>query len=345
MATVQEEIKYITVLGATGNQGGGVVRALLAKTEPSFHVRAITRDVSSTAAQSLQEKYKDSGRLELVAADVYNKQSLIEAFKNVYGVFAVTNNRITGKKIEKEQDMDHELEAGRNIIDAAKVCLFSVYLYQILSTINYGKKERLPNITNASKGRFTKVFHFDNKHKIEQWARDELPAVTALHPGLFYTNMQWSQYCQRQDDGTVRFCAPIDGDKLADWVDPSYDIGVYAAEIFSLGPEKTASKTYPVVGPKLSFADFARVFREITSQEATFDPITLDQWGATVAATVGKGYEEDIKQMMEWIAVAPDDKICYGTMDHTDDTSYEDLGVKASTLADWMRRTAWQGPQ
>ncbi|KAB8218750.1 hypothetical protein BDV33DRAFT_120416 [Aspergillus novoparasiticus] len=334
MATDQEEIKYITVLGATGNQGGGVVRALLAKTEPSFHVRAITRDVSSTAAQSLQEKYKDNGRLELVAADVYNKQSLIEAFKNVYGVFAVTNNRIPGKKIEKEQDMDHELEAGRNIIDAAKACNVQ---HLVLSS--------LPNITNASKGRFTKVFHFDNKHKIEQWARDELPAVTALHPGLFYTNMQWPQYCQRQDDGTVRFCAPIDGDKLADWVDPSYDIGVYAAEIFSLGPEKTASKTYPVVGPKLSFADFARVFREITSQEATFDPITLDQWGATVAATVGKGYEEDIKQMMEWIAVAPDDKICYGTMNQTDDTSYEDLGVKASTLADWMRRTAWQGPQ
>lgn len=46
----------------------------------------------------------------------------------------------------------------------------------------------LPNITNASKGRFTKVFHFDNKHKIEQRARDELLAVTALHPGKF-TNM------------------------------------------------------------------------------------------------------------------------------------------------------------
>ncbi|KAE8405606.1 hypothetical protein BDV37DRAFT_244873 [Aspergillus pseudonomiae] len=329
-----QETKYIAVLGATGNQGGGVVRALLVKTEPCFHVRAITRDVSSPAAQRLQAKYKDSGRLELVAADVYDKESLIEAFKNAYGVFAQTNNRIPGKKIETEQDMDHELVAGRNIIDAAKAC-----------NVQHFVMSSLPNITNASKGRFTKVFHFDNKHKIEQWARDELPAVTALHPGLFYTNMQWSQYCQRQDDGIVRFCAPIDGNKLADWVDPTYDIGVYAAEIFCLGPEKTASKTYPVVGPKLSFADFPRVFREITSQEAIFDPITLDEWGATVAATAGKGYEEDIRQMMEWISVAPDDKICYGTMDRSEDRSYEDLGVKASTLADWMGRAAWQGPQ
>jgi hypothetical protein len=35
---------------------------------------------------------------------------------------------------------------------------------------------------------------------------------------------------------------------------------------------------------------------------------TPDQWGATVAATVGKGYEEDIRQMMQWISVAPDEK-------------------------------------
>ncbi|KAE8376673.1 hypothetical protein BDV26DRAFT_231428 [Aspergillus bertholletiae] len=334
MTSNRKEIKYIAVLGATGNQGGGVVHALLAKNEPCFHVRAITRDVSSPVAQGLRAKYKDSDRLELVAADVYDRETLIGAFDNAYGVFVVTNNRIPGKKIENEEDMDHELVAGRNIIDAAKAC-----------NVQHFVMSSLPNISNASNGRFTKVFHFDNKYKIEQRARDELPAVTALHPGLFYTNMQWSQYCQRNDDGTVRFCAPIDGNKLADWVDPSHDIGVYAAEIFSVGPEKTASKTYPVVGPKISFANFASVFKEITSQEATFDPITLDRWGATVAATVGKGYEEDIRQMMEWIAVAPEDKICYGTMDRGEDTSYEDLGVKASTFADWMRRTAWQGPQ
>lgn len=31
------------------------------------------------------------------------------------------------------------------------------------------------------------------------------------------------------EDGTVRFCAPVSGDTLADWVDPAYDIGVFAA--------------------------------------------------------------------------------------------------------------------
>lgn len=114
-------MQVIAVLGATGNQGSGVVRALLDKTSPAFTVRAITRDVSSSGASKLREKYGETDRLTFAAADVYNKASLVEAFEGVYGVFAVTNNRLPGKKIETEADMAHELDAGRNIVDAAKV--------------------------------------------------------------------------------------------------------------------------------------------------------------------------------------------------------------------------------
>lgn len=114
-------MKEIAVLGATGNQGSGVVRALLEKTSPAFTVRAITRDVSSSGASTLRERYGETNRLTFAAADVYDKVSLVKAFEGVYGVFAVTNNRLPGKKIETEADMAHELDAGRNIVDAAKV--------------------------------------------------------------------------------------------------------------------------------------------------------------------------------------------------------------------------------
>ncbi len=116
------QTQEIAVLGATGNQGSGVVRALLEKTSPAFTVRALTRDVSSAGASNLREKYGETGRLTFAAADVYDKDSLVKAFEGAYGVFAVTNNRLPGKKIEREADMAHELDAGRNIVDAAKVC-------------------------------------------------------------------------------------------------------------------------------------------------------------------------------------------------------------------------------
>ncbi|OJJ76722.1 hypothetical protein ASPBRDRAFT_72591 [Aspergillus brasiliensis CBS 101740] len=331
--------RTIAVLGATGNQGSGVVRALLHQNPPHsapFSIRAVTRDPSSPQAERLRAAYPEehaSGRLEIVPGDVYDVTSLERAFDSVWGVFAVTNNRLPRQMIETEEDMKHELVAGRNIVAAAEV-----------SGVHHFVISSLPNIAEASKGRFQKVFHFDHKFQIEQLARRELAAVTALRPGLFYTNVQWAQYCRRNEDGTARFCPPVPGDKAADWTDPSYDIGVYAAEVFALGPERTASKVYPVVGPKIRFADFSAIFSTMRSQSAIYDPITLDDWGATVARTVGKGYEEDIRQMMEWITVAPDEKVCYGTMDPQEDRSYADLGVRASTFEEWLERSGWHGP-
>lgn len=111
--------------------------------------------------------------------------------------------------------------------------------------------------------------------------------------------------------------------------------------IFALGPEKSGSKTYPVIGPKLAFADFARIFHEKTGRRAIFEPISLDEWGRTVAAAAGKGYEKDIREMMEWVAVAPDERVCYGTMDVKDDRSWEELGLRASTFEEWMERSGW----
>ncbi|KAH8735241.1 hypothetical protein BGZ61DRAFT_473850 [Ilyonectria robusta] len=331
--TSTQQARTIAVLGATGNQGQGVVRALLHKASLSFHVRAITRDVESPAAQRLLQDFQSHGRLSLASANIYDIESLRLAFKGAYGVFAVTHNRLPGKTIDTEDQLRHELAAGSNIVDAAEYC-----------KVEHFVMSSLPNLTTSSGGVFTKVYHFDYKHEIEQLARRQLPAVTALIPGLFYTNMIWTQYCRRQEDGSVRFCAPVSGDTLADWVDPGYDVGVFASEVFAAGPQKAGSKTYPVVSPKIPFSQFSEIFSTVTSQPSCFESTTMEEWGATVAATVGKGYEEDIKQMMQWIAMAPSDKICYGTMDAADDTSWQDLGVRASTFEEWMARSNWQGP-
>lgn len=125
--------KVIAILGATGHQGSGLIHALLS--EPSStttndndkdtRIRALTRNTTSPAAQSLRDKYPDLSRLALVQADVYDANSLRAAFKDVDAVFAMTNNRKSGGVIETEEDMKHELVQGRNIIDAAKVCMVS----------------------------------------------------------------------------------------------------------------------------------------------------------------------------------------------------------------------------
>ena len=69
------EKKIIAVVGATGAQGGGLVRAILADPNGGFAVRAITRNVNSDAAKQLA-----SLGAEVVAADVYDHESIRQAF-------------------------------------------------------------------------------------------------------------------------------------------------------------------------------------------------------------------------------------------------------------------------
>src|ERR1700745_1839230 len=76
--------EIITVIGGTGQQGGGVVDALLARGE--FRVRATTRNPASDAAQALAAR-----GVEVVQADLLSPRSLLAAFRGAYGAFVVTD--------------------------------------------------------------------------------------------------------------------------------------------------------------------------------------------------------------------------------------------------------------
>lgn len=167
----QEQPKLIAVLGSTGNQGRGVIKALL-DAPHHFDVRAITRDPDGPAARNLLALVGHHGRLTLTRGDVYDCKSLAEAFEGSYGVFAMTQSFVAGTMYHKEEDLRRELEAGRNIVDAAEKTGVKHFIFS-----------SLPNIEKASNRRYSKVFHFDFKSRIDEWARERLPAVTTLIPG------------------------------------------------------------------------------------------------------------------------------------------------------------------
>jgi len=79
------EKKIIAVVGATGAQGGGLVRAILSDASSGFAARAITRDVTSDTAKELAKL-----GAEVVATDVFDLESLKKAFQGAYGAFCVT---------------------------------------------------------------------------------------------------------------------------------------------------------------------------------------------------------------------------------------------------------------
>src|SRR6201982_2678880 len=78
--------KFIAVTGATGAQGGGLVRAILDDPAGGFKARAITRNPDSDAGRALA-----SPGLEVVHADLDDEASLTRAFAGAHGAFCVTN--------------------------------------------------------------------------------------------------------------------------------------------------------------------------------------------------------------------------------------------------------------
>lgn len=79
--------KLITVYGATGSQGGSVVQSLLQNKSQAFNIRGITRNPDSEKAKSLASR-----GIEVVKADGFVKEEVVEAFRGSWGVFVNTNS-------------------------------------------------------------------------------------------------------------------------------------------------------------------------------------------------------------------------------------------------------------
>ncbi|TRM59875.1 hypothetical protein BD626DRAFT_572275 [Schizophyllum amplum] len=102
--------QIITVFGATGKQGGSVVASILgdAVASAKFSVRAVTRDTAKDSSKALAAK-----GVEVVSADMNDKESLRKAIKGSYGVFLVTNFWEVFKP-------ETEIAQGKNVADMCK---------------------------------------------------------------------------------------------------------------------------------------------------------------------------------------------------------------------------------
>ena len=125
--------KVVVVFGATGVQGGSVIKSILGdpRAAEQFKLRGITRDPSKPNAQALAAKGVEcvkvcDGSLSLSQSDglkqgdVDSKESLRQALKGAYGVFAVTN-------FWEHMDGEKEEQQGKNVADVCKVLVHGIY--------------------------------------------------------------------------------------------------------------------------------------------------------------------------------------------------------------------------
>lgn len=249
--------KVIAVVGATGAQGGGLVRAILADRGGPFAARALTRKIDGDKAKALQQ-----AGAEVVAADLDDQASLERAFAGAYGAFCLTN-------FWEHFSPERELAQAGNMARAAKAAGLQ---HAIWSTLEDTRKwvpltdDRMPTL----QGKY-KVPHFDAKGEADQLFRDAGVPTTFLLTAFYWENLiYFGSGPQKGPDGRLAITFPMDDKKL-----PAIaveDIGKAAYAIFKRGKE-FIGKTVGIAGEHLSGKEMAAALTRALGKEVGFNNV------------------------------------------------------------------------
>jgi uncharacterized protein YbjT (DUF2867 family) len=256
--------KTIAVVGATGAQGGGLVRAILADLSGGFAPRALTRDPSSAKARELAKL-----GAEVVGADVDDVESLKRAFVGAHGAFCVTF-------FWAHMSPEKELAEARAMAQAAKAAGLK---HVVWSTLEDTRKwvplddARMPTL----QGRY-KVPHFDAKGEANAVFSELGVPTTFLNTSFYWDNLvHFGMGPKKGPDGKLAFVLPM-GDKKLPGI-AAEDIGRCAYGIFKRGPE-LIGKTVGIAGEHLTGAQMAAELTRALGQAVVHADVTPEAYRA-----------------------------------------------------------------
>lgn len=252
--------KVIVVVGATGAQGGGLVRAILSDASGGFTVRALTRNVDSDKAAALTTL-----GVEVVAADLDDIESLKRAFTGAYGAFCVTN-------FWEHFSPEKELAQAANMASAAKETGLEHVIWSTLEDTRLRvplSDNRMPTLM----GKY-KVPHFDAKGEANQlFTRMGVP-TTFLLASFYWDNfIHFGMGPKRGSDGALAITMPM-GDKKLPGI-AAEDIGKCAYRIFLKGHE-LIGKTIGVAGEHLTGSEMAAALTRALGEKVGYNAVSPD---------------------------------------------------------------------
>ena len=213
--------KLIAVIGATGHQGGAVVRALNANGQ--FKVRALTRNPAK------HPQLVD----EVVLADLSRPETLKAAFAGAHGAFLVTNPWEPGADERKQ---------ALTAVQAAKEAGVQHFIWSTL-----------PNVETISRGALD-VPHFTNKAKVDRGVSEAgFAHHTFVIAPFFYQNLIGAMGPQKQPDGTLGWVLPLDPERRVIHMGDIDELGPVVTGAFAK-PDLAGNGEYlPLVGDFRSF--------------------------------------------------------------------------------------------
>ena len=279
--------KIIAVFGATGAQGGGLVRAILSDPTSDFAVRAITRNVHSDKAKQLVGL-----GAEVVVADSDNEASIAEALKGVYGAFFVT-------AFWEHFSAEKETTQAHNMASAAKTAGVQHVIWSSFEdTRNWIplSDARMPTLQEKYK-----VPHFDAKGEANAAFTDMGLPVTILNTSFYWENfIYFGSGPARGEDGKLALTMPMADKKLPGIA--VKDIGKVAFGIFK--NPSTIGKTVSIAGEHLTGFEMAAGLTKALGEEVVYNHVP-----ASIYRTFGFPGADDMANMFQFKAEFNEDYV------------------------------------
>ena len=254
--------KIIAVMGATGAQGGGMVRAIVNDPEGGFTARAITRNADSDKAKALA-----SLGAEVVAADVNDADSIDKAFEGAYGAFCVT---FFWEHFSPQKELEHATAMARAAREAG-------LKHVIWSTLEDTRKwvplsdDRMPTLMDNYK-----VPHFDAKGEADHVFTDLGVPTTFLLTSFYWENLiYFGMGPKKGEDGKFAITMPM-GDKKLPGIAVE-DIGRCAYGIFKNGGEFIGKKL-GISGEHVTGRQMAASLSNALGEDVGYNEVTPEMY-------------------------------------------------------------------
>jgi uncharacterized protein YbjT (DUF2867 family) len=271
------EKPIIAVVGSTGAQGGGLVRAIIA--QGSFRARALTRKPGSDKARELEQL-----GAEVVAADLDDSGSLERAFSGAHGAFCVTN-------FWEHSSAEKELLQAKAQADAAVAAGVGQVVWSSLEDTRKRvplDDDRMPTLH----GKY-KVPHFDAKGEADRFFLESGVKATVLLTSFYWDNLvQFGMGPKPGPDGNLVFVLPMADKKLPGIA--AEDIGKCALGVFARGDEFVGA-TVGVAGEHLTGAEMAAALSRALERKVVYQYVPPE-----VYRTFGFPGADDLANMFQY---------------------------------------------
>ncbi|KAJ2661908.1 hypothetical protein IWW48_002139 [Coemansia sp. RSA 1200] len=250
--------RTIAIIGATGTQGGSVLRVLHATGK--YNIIAVTRDASSASANKIKANYPD---IKLAMANLDNVESLKKAFKGADIMFGVTQylqpdilSRVASGNV------DAEFHQGKNVVDAA----IAAEVKEIVFSTMHSLKE-------LSNGKYYRAPHYEGKYKIETYIFAEFARISA------------------EDNIIVELAFPLSPTTQIALVDAANDTGNVVSYIPDNFDEYVGTVTL-VSGGYYEVQYIAKAYTEATGKPAHYVQLPYNVTGKVAAEQMFRGFDE-----------------------------------------------------